>query len=325
MALERAVSLSRTASLPKEAHTFSSEDVSALLIHVLEVVQGRRVVHRLTVVDALPDLRLHVLAVHDLVLLHLLDVLVFRRTSVATNALVVASLEHVAFFEGTEQWLLLLLPDLLREDDVRAIGCFIRVEGAPLAHRVRPRLITVQNLRVAVRVLITTDVLPTLIGVLRVANLGELGNRVGNLARGEARSRLRSRSRRGSKRDILELRLPHLLVRACHEGLCLLRNAPSPQVVLARIDVGVTDCVALKTAESLFGALATVDSHATVEADLVPFLAEGLVVGAGVTHSERHWHREESIALPLALDVLLTSEVLSVLLVPHGVVKLVCR
>ena len=61
----------------------------------------------------------------------------------------------------------------------------------------------------------------------------------------------------------------------------------------------VSEGVALKLAEGLFGASALIDCHAFVKTDLVALLAESLIASAGVASIQTCWHREESVALPV--------------------------
>lgn len=145
--------------------TDSSEDVAALSVDVAEIVDRRRVHHRLSIRHSAPDVSLHVLAVLDWVLLALLNVLVFRRAAVTSNRLIVACVQRVTLFERSEEGLRFGVGFLLREGNVGAIGSEVRVEAAALAHRVGPGLIAVDDLRVLIGVLSPRHVLLALVRI----------------------------------------------------------------------------------------------------------------------------------------------------------------
>ena len=116
------------------------------MINVASVIQRGGVHHRLAVGHTLPDARCNVLAVLHGVFLHFLNVGLLRRTISDTDALIVAHVKWVTLFEGSEERLLFLLPLLLGECNVRAVGREVRVEAAALADRIGPWLLTVNNL-----------------------------------------------------------------------------------------------------------------------------------------------------------------------------------
>ena len=278
----------------------ASENVTTLVVNVAEIVQCGHVCHGHAVGDALPGGTLDVLAILDGVFLHLLHVSLFSCAVAASNALIVASFQHISLLEGSKEWLLLLRGLLFGECDVCAIGCEARVEAASLANSVGPGLVSVENLRVLFSVLITAHILSTLIGVERVANPIEVGDRVSFDACGKARSTLRSGTSRRAKRDVLELRLANQLVATSDEWLGLLRGrATLAHDILARILEGISKSVAGKGAKCLLVSLALVDGHTFVESDLMTLLAESLVASARVTNSQTDGHGEKSVALAI--------------------------
>ena len=157
-----------------------------------------------------------------------------------------------------------------------------------------------ENLRVLFSVLITAHILSTLIGVERVANPIEVGDRVSLDARGKARSTLRSGTSRRAKRDVLELRLANKLVATSDEWLGLLGGRASlAHDILARILEWISKSVAGKGAKCLLVSLALVDGHTFVESDLMTLLAESLVASARVTNGQTDGHGEKSVALAI--------------------------
>ena len=190
----------------------TSEDVGALLVHVTEVVQRRRLAHRLAICHASPDVHSHVFAVLHCVLFDLFDVRVLGGATVSTDALVVTGLEHVTILEGTEEGLFLNLWLLSGEGDVGAVGCEVGVEGATLLNRVAPWLVAMNNLAVLVSILTTSQVLLALIRILGVAHLVLAGERVGLDTSPKSGSRLGNGALGRSKRNVFEFRLANQLV-----------------------------------------------------------------------------------------------------------------
>ena len=121
-------------------------------------------------------------------------------------------MERIALLKGSEERLLLDLWLLLWERDVRSVSSEARIEASTLFHSVRPRLVTVKDLRVSVGIFVTGVILLVLIGVLRVANSVKLSKRISLDASSKPRERLRRGARRRTLRLVFELRLPHLLV-----------------------------------------------------------------------------------------------------------------
>ena len=157
-----------------------------------------------------------------------------------------------------------------------------------------------ENSGVLFGVLITAIILFVLIWILGVADFIKLRQWVGLHACSKSRQRVGYWALRRTERMVLELRLSDLLVRAREERSRLLGcRSRLAEEVLARVLEWVTEGVALELAKGLLGALALVDCHALVEADLVTLLAESLVAGAGVASIQTRWHGEESIALPV--------------------------
>lgn len=262
-------------------------------------------------------------------MLHLLHICLFGCAVTRTDALVVPCLQGIAILKGSKKWLFLRRLRFLREGDIGAIGGEIDLERASLAHSVGPGLVTVNDLAVLFRILLTDSVLLVLVWVHRVTYFVEVCERFAFDTSGESRSTFRDGTCRWALFHVHELTLAHLLVRASVEGLSwslhLRVGSRLAHDILARVLVWITQSVAGELAEGLSGsrALAPVDGHALVEADLVTFLAEGLVASARVAHSQTDRHREKSVTLLVSLEVLLASEFCSVELVLCRVVELV--
>ena len=283
------------------ASTTCSEDVTALVINVASVIQRGGVHHCLVVGHALPDARCHVLAVLHGVLLHFLNVGLLRCAISHTDALIVAHVERVSLLEGPEERLLFLLALLLGECDVRAVGRKVGEEAAALADCVGPWLLTVQNIRVLLGVLVAPLVLFAFVGVLRVAHLVQVREGLGLDTSTESRGGLGDGTGGRAEWNVLEFGLSDLLVRAGDEGT-LLRvgaHAAKARVILAGVNVGVAKSVALELSKGLFRVFTTVDRHGTILADFVALFPVSLIVCAVVADGQSDRHREESVTLPV--------------------------
>lgn len=155
------------------------------------------------------------------VLFHLLDVAFLGRAVPSTDALVVTSVKRISLLEWSKERLLSFLSLLLREGDVRAVSGEGRVESAALTHSVGPGLFTVDDLSVLFGIFITTLVLLALKWIFRVAHLVQVSKRLSFDASGEPGCALWNGTLGRPERDVLELRLAHLLVGAGGEGLVL--------------------------------------------------------------------------------------------------------
>ena len=191
------------------------------MINVASVVQSGGVHHGLSVGHALPDASCNVLAVLHGVLLHFFDIGLLRCAISDTDALIVAHVQRVALLEGSEERLLFLLPLLLWERNVRAVSREVGEEAAALANSVRPWLLTVQNLTVLFGVLVASHVLFAFIGVLRVAHLVQVRERLSLHASTKSWSSLGDGTSRGTERNVLKFRLSHLLIRTGNKGTLL--------------------------------------------------------------------------------------------------------
>ena len=171
-----------------------SEYVRALLQNIAEVVYCRCVHHCAVVGDAAPDVSFHILVVLYRVLLHLLQVILLGGAVSASDAPIMASLQHITLIEGAVIRLLLRLRRLLRELHVRAIRRVAGVEASVLANCVRPGLIAMNDPIVLLGVLVSYDVLLALIRILSVANTVEVSEWISLYTSGEPSCRLRDRA-----------------------------------------------------------------------------------------------------------------------------------
>ena len=199
----------------------SSEDVASLGANIASVVQRGSVHHALAVRHALPDACCNVLTVLHGVFFHLFDVAFFGGAVSSSNALIVAHMQRITLLEWSKERLLFLFLLFLRESDVRTVCREAWVETATLTHSVRPWLLTVNDLTVLPSVLVTTLVLFTFIGVLRVSHLVQVRERLCLDARCKSWCTLGNRTLGRSQRDVLKLRFPDFPVRLSQEGLCL--------------------------------------------------------------------------------------------------------
>lgn len=182
-----------------------SENVSTLFVDVTEVVSRSDIHHGAVVRDTAPNIGLNVFAVLDRILLHLFHVGLLAGAVAAADAFIVASLEQVTILERSEERLLLISNLLVGEGNIGSERREARIEAATLTHCVGPGLVSVDNFRVLLSVLITAHVLVALERFERVSNPIELGDRIGLHSRGETRSALRYGASRRTKRDVLEL------------------------------------------------------------------------------------------------------------------------
>lgn len=204
-----------------------------------------------------------------------------------------AGVERISLLERSKERLLFLLLFFIWESNVCTKSREVGIEGATLTDSVGPRLLTMQDQTVLLGVLIAALVLFALPWIFRVAHLVQVRERLCLDASAKSRSTLGYRALGRSKRDVLKFRLANLLVRAGRPGRLLLRSgaqAAKTSVIFAWILVRVTKRVALELSKSFLGVLATVDGHATVQANFVALLAISLVASAGVTHSKSDRH-----------------------------------
>ena len=199
----------------------SSEDVASLGANIASIVQRSSIHHALAIRHALPDACCNVLTVLHGVLLHLFDVGFFGGAVSSSNALIVAHMQRVTLLEWSKERLLFLFLLFLRESDVRTVCREAWVEFATLTHSVRPWLLTVKDFPVLPSVLVTTLVLFTFIGVLRVSHLVQVRERLCLDARCKSWCTLGNRALGRSQRDVLKLRFSDFPVRLSQEGLCL--------------------------------------------------------------------------------------------------------
>ena len=126
-----------------------SEDVSALVVDITEVVERGSVHHCLPVRNAPPYVSLHIFAILDRILLHLFNVPQLSRAISVPNAFIVALMNGVPSLKWSKQWLFLHRLLLLWEGDLGAEGCEVGLEATSLAHSIRPGLVTVKDLGVS--------------------------------------------------------------------------------------------------------------------------------------------------------------------------------
>ena len=266
----------------------SSEDVASLGANIASVIQRGSVHHALAVRHALPDACCNVLTVLHGVFLHLFDVAFFCGAVSCSNALIVAHVQRITLLEWSKERLLFLFLLFLWERDVRTVCREAWVEAATLTHSVRPWLLTMKDFTVLLGVLVTTHVLFTFIGVLRVSHLVQVRERLCLDARCKSWCTLGDRALGRSQRDVLKLRFSYFPVRLSKEGLCLRVGAHATKalIVFAWVDERITECIALECSECFFCIFATVDCHCTIQTNFVALLSEGLVAGAIVAHSK---------------------------------------
>lgn len=96
--------------------------------------------------------------------------------------------------------------------------------------------------------------------------------------------------------DVLELRLAHCLVRTSDERSGLLGAVVLAEMVLARVNEGVAEGVALEVSECFLRALSPAETDVLVQTDFMALLTERLVARARISHCEAGRHREERIA-----------------------------
>ena len=126
-----------------------SEDVSALVVDIAEVVERGRVHHRLPVRNAPPFVSLHIFAILNRILFHLFNVPQLSRAISVPNAFIIALVDRVTLLKRSKQWLLLHHLLLLWEGDLGAEGREVGLEATSLAHSVGPGLVAVNDLGVA--------------------------------------------------------------------------------------------------------------------------------------------------------------------------------
>ena len=111
-----------------------SENVCAFSVYVTLVVDCCGVHHGLTTSHASPNICADIFTVLHIVFFHLFQVHVFGCATMATNSLVIASMEWVTFFEWSKEGLLLGGSFLFRECDVRSIRREVGTESASLTN-----------------------------------------------------------------------------------------------------------------------------------------------------------------------------------------------
>jgi hypothetical protein len=140
---------------------------------------------------------------------------------VTTNSLVIAGMERIALFKGSEERLLLGWSRFLGKGDISSISSEVGAKCTSLANCVGPRLIAMDDSRVLLGILVTTLVLSALIGVLRVANSVQVCKRLGLHTSGKPGRTFGHGPLIWALGNILELRLANLFVRASDKGFGL--------------------------------------------------------------------------------------------------------
>ena len=143
------------------------------MINVAEIVQRSWIDHWFSVAHIAPRLYWSSvwLITIDLVLFHFFDILLLSCSVATTNALIVASLQRITMLEYSIKRFFLLGQFLLWEDHICPVCLELRIKGASLPNSISPWLVSTQDFAVSAGILVTFQVLCSLIWVFCVPNI----------------------------------------------------------------------------------------------------------------------------------------------------------
>ena len=250
------------------------------MINVAEIVQRSWIDQRFSVAHIAPRLYWSFvwLITINLVLFHFFEILLFGCSVATTNALIVASLQRITMLKYSIKRFFLLGQFLLCEDHIWPICLECWIKGASLPNSISKWLVSTQDFAVSTGILVSFQVLCSLIWVFCVPNIVLICKRLSFYASLESGQRFRYRSCWWTLWSVCILWLPDFLIRTAMGPwfrLCDLagRTIWFSHDVLACINVRVTNPVALKLFECLLCPSALIDCHSLDGTTLVSLLS----------------------------------------------------